>query len=335
MTVTTTRRVVRSGDAPGGRAPVVPWPVLPYALVLIGIVALYFGGDVLVTHASRLARSLGISPMVVGLTVVADGTSAPELAATLAAAFRGAPELALANVTGSNIANVGLILGATAIFYPLATDWSFLRREVPWLLGVTLLAIPLVYDGALGRLEGVALFTVLVVFLVVMFRQGGTPGGGVVDADRPSTPVWRSLLWVAGGVVVLAVGAQALVAGATTLALAWGVPERVIGLTLVAVGTSLPELASSLVAALKRETDIILGNVVGSNLFNLLAVLGTAALVHPIAAPTAGLRFDLWVMLAFALAVVPLVLWRGPRLGRKRGGFLLVAYVIYVATLFV
>jgi cation:H+ antiporter len=273
--------------------------------------------------------------MVVGLTVVAFGTSAPELAATLAAAFRGAPELALANVTGSNVANVGLILGATAIFYPLATDWSFLRREIPWLLGVTVLVIPLAYDGALGRLEGGLLFAVLIVFLVLMFRQGGAPGAGVAEADGASTPAWRSALWVAAGIAVLAIGAQALVAGATTLATAWGVPERVIGLTLVALGTSLPELASSLVAALKRETDIILGNVVGSNLFNLLAVLGTAALVHPIEAPTAGLRVDLWVMLAFSVAVVPLLLLRGPRLGRKRGGFLLVAYVAYVVVLFV
>jgi cation:H+ antiporter len=316
--------------------------VLPYVLVLIGIVGLYFGGDVLVTHASRLARSLGISPMVVGLTVVAFGTSAPELAATLAAAFRGAPELALANVTGSNIANVGLILGATALFYPLATEWSFLRREVPWLLGVTVLAIPLAYDGALGRFEGALLFAVLVTFLVVMFRQGGAPGAGVPHADGDASSgaaaasrTWRSAAWVVGGIALLALAAQALVAGATTLALAWGVPERVIGLTLVAVGTSLPELASSLVAALKRETDIILGNVVGSNLFNLLAVLGTAALVHPIAVPTAGVRVDLWVMLAFSIAVVPLLLWRGPRLGRKRGGILLVAYVAYVVVLFV
>ncbi len=287
-------------------------------------------------HASRLARSLGISPMVVGLTVVAFGTSAPELAATLAAALRGVPELALANVTGSNVANIGLILGATAIFYPLATEWTFLRREVPWMLGVTLLVIPLAYDGVLGRAEGTVLITILVVFLVAMFRQGGAPGATTERPDGAARGrVWRSGLWVAVGIAVLALAAQALVAGATTLALAWGVPERVVGLTLVAIGTSLPELASSLAAALKRETDIILGNVVGSNLFNLLAVLGTAALVHPITVPTADLRVDLWVMLAFSVAVVPLLMWRGPRLGRKRGGVLLVVYVAYVVVLFV
>ncbi len=308
---------------------------MSYLLVAVGVAALYVGGDLLVNHASRLARSLGISPMVVGLTVVAFGTSAPELAATLAAAFRGVPELAVANVTGSNVANVGLILGSTAIFYPLVTNWSFLRREVPWLLGVTVLAVPLLYDGHIGRVEGVLLLAVLAAFLIAAFRSGGAPGAEVPDDDGPAhVPAWRSGLWVAAGVVVLAVGAQALVAGATTLALAWGVPARVVGLTLVAVGTSLPELASSLVAALKRQTDIILGNVVGSNLFNLLAVLGTASLVHPIDVEPVGVRVDLWVMLGFSLAIVPLLL-RGRRLGRRGGAVLLVAYLVYVVTLFV
>lgn len=308
---------------------------MSYLLVAIGVVALYIGGDLLVNHASRLARSLGISPMVVGLTVVAFGTSAPELAATLAAAFRGVPELAVANVTGSNVANVGLILGSTAIFYPLVTNWSFLRREIPWLLGVTVLAIPLLYDGRIGRLEGGLLLVVLGAFVIAAFRSGGAPGVEVASDDAPPrTPVWRSGLWVAVGVVVLALGAQALVTGATTLALAWGVPARVVGLTLVAVGTSLPELASSLVAALKKQTDIILGNVVGSNLFNLLAVLGTASLVHPIAVDPVGVRVDLWVMLGFSVVVLPLLL-RGRRLGRFSGGLLLTAYVVYVVTLFV
>ncbi len=307
---------------------------MSYLLVAIGVAALYVGGDLLVNHASRLARSLGISPMVIGLTVVAFGTSAPELAATLAAAFRGVPELAVANVTGSNVANVGLILGSTALFYPLVTNWSFLRREVPWLLGVTVLALPLLYDGRIGRLEGVLLLVVLGAFLFAAFRSGGAPGAEVPDDDPARTPAWRSGVWVAVGVVVLAVGAQALVAGATTLALAWGVPARVVGLTLVAVGTSLPELASSLVAALKKQTDIILGNVVGSNLFNLLAVLGTASLVHPIVVDPVGVRVDLWVMLGFSVAVVPLLL-RGRRLGRRGGAVLFVAYVVYVVTLFV
>lgn len=310
-----------------------------YLLVAVGVVTLYYGGDLLVHHASRLARTLGISPMVVGLTVVAFGTSAPELAATLSAALAGAPEIAIGNVAGSNIANVGLILGLTALFYPLATEWRFLRREVPWLLAVTVAAVPLLYDGRLGRLEGLLLVVGLAAFLVMSFRDGGAPGGGATETDgRTRGRVWRTAALALAGVALLALGAQALVTGATTLARAWGVPERVIGLTLVAIGTSLPELASSLVAALRRETDIILGNVVGSNLFNLLAVLGTATLVHPIVVPASGMRVDLWVMLGFTVAVVPLLLWRprhGPQLGRRRGGFLLFAYVAYVVALFV
>jgi cation:H+ antiporter len=305
-------------------------------LVVVGLVGLYLGGELLVRSASSLARALGISPMVIGLTVVAFGTSAPELAATLVAAFRGAPELAVANVVGSNIANIGLILGLTALAYPLATSTAFLRREVPWMLAATLLAMPLLFDGRLGRVEGLLLWLALAVFLLAAFRSGGAPAvvmDEVIDAAAAPRRPWRDALSVAAGVAILAYGAHALVTGATALALIWGVPERVIGLTLVALGTSLPELASSLVAALRRETDIILGNVIGSNLFNLLAVLGTAAVVHPIEVPVAGLRLDLLIMLGFALAVVPLMLV-GRRLGRRDGALLLAAYLAYVLWLY-
>ena len=305
-------------------------------LVVIGLIGLYLGGELLVRSASSLARALGISPMVIGLTVVAFGTSAPELAATLVAALRGAPELALANVVGSNVANIGLILGLTAVAYPLATNASFLRREVPWMLAATVLALPLLIDGRLLRVEGLLLWLALAVFLLAAFRSGGAPAILVEDVGEAAAVrrrPWRDAIGVAAGVAVLAYGAHALVTGATALALIWGVPERVIGLTLVALGTSLPELASSLVAALRRETDIILGNVIGSNLFNLLAVLGTAAVVHPIEVPPVGLRLDLAIMLGFALVVPPLML-ADRRLGRRRGALLLVAYVSYVVWLY-
>jgi cation:H+ antiporter len=305
-------------------------------LVVVGLAGLYLGGELLVRSASSLARALGISPMVIGLTVVAFGTSAPELAATLVAAFRGAPELAIANVVGSNIANIGLILGLTALAYPLAAGVSFLRRELPWMLAATVLVMPLLFDGRLGRIEGVVLWVALAVFLVAAFRTGGLPGEST-KADRGARP--RPALARArrpgrrgrrgrAGVRGARAGDRGDRAGAV-----WGVPERVIGLTLVALGTSLPELASSLVAALRRETDIILGNVIGSNLFNLLAVLGTAAVIHPIEVPVGGLRLDLLIMLGFALAVVPLLLL-GRRLGRRDGALLLVAYLAYVGWLF-
>jgi cation:H+ antiporter len=311
-------------------------------LVAVGVAALYGGGDLLVRHASRLARLLGVAPMVVGLTVVAFGTSAPELAATLVAAFRGEPELALANVVGSNIANVGLILGLTALAYPLVAGSTFLRREVAWMLAVTLVSLPLLFDGVLTRPEGLLLWAGLALFLVVALRSGTLPAAAEeIAADAPAGAgaaeargIARSVAMLVVGIALLAVGAQALVQGATALAVAWGIPSRVIGLTLVAVGTSLPELASSLVAALRKETDIILGNVIGSNLFNLLAVLGTAAVVQPIVVAPEGLRLDLWIMLGFSLALVPLLLWGRDRLGRRGGGILLVAYVVYAGWLF-
>jgi cation:H+ antiporter len=302
-------------------------------LVLIGLVGLYFGGELLVRHASHLARLLGVAPMVIGLTVVAFGTSAPELAATLAAALRGAPELGVSNVVGSNVANVGLILALTALVYPLRATWSFLRREVAWMLTATALAAALLADGTLLRWEGLVLTVFLGAFLVWSFRVGAAPRVDDEDAPRSRAGLPRMIAWLLLGLALLAYGAQALVAGATSLATAWGVPERVIGLTLVAVGTSLPELASSLVAALRRETDIILGNVIGSNLFNLAAVLGIAALIHPIAVPAAALRIDLLVMAAFAIVIVPLIAWR-LRLSRRDGLVLLAAYGLYLGWLF-
>ena len=308
---------------------------MSYLLLAIGLVGLYLGGELLVRHASRLARTLGVAPMVVGLTVVAFGTSAPELAATLVAALRGVPELAVANVIGSNVANIGLILGITALVYPLVAAPSFLRREIPWMLAATLLVVPLLYDGQLTRIGGFALLALLVVFLVAALRtSGGTLDAETEGVEGAPVPPLHSLAWSLAGVVVLAGGAQALVVGATDIATGFGVSDRVIGLTLVAVGTSLPELASSLVAALRRETDIILGNIVGSNLFNLLAVLGAAGAIHPVAVEPLAVRLDLLIMTGFALAL-PLLLLRGRRLGRSAGALLVVSYAVYVGVLFV
>jgi cation:H+ antiporter len=304
--------------------------VLDLFLVVIGIAGLAYGGDLLVDNASRLARGFGISPLVIGLTVVAFGTSAPELAASLAAALRGSPEIALANVIGSNIANVGLILGASALMWPLTTTWSFVRREVAVMIVASLVAMLLLLDGGLGRIEAGVLLLGLVAFLVIAFRgDGGAASGETRDDRTPASPRLRPALLALAGVGLLAVAAQALVTGAISLAQAWGVSERVIGLTMVAVGTSLPELASSIAAALRRQGDIILGNIVGSNLFNLLSVLALAGLVHPLQTDASALRLDLFVMLAFAAVVAPIAV-TGWRVGRREGAALLVAYLVYV-----
>ena len=310
--------------------------VLDVLLVVIGIAGLAYGGDLLVGNASRLARGFGISPLVVGLTVVAFGTSAPELAASLAAALRGSPEIALANVIGSNIANIGLILGASALMASLTTTWSFVRREVAVMIAASLVATLLLLDGSLGRIEAGVLLLGLVAFLVIVFRGDGgaasavVPSAVAVDADTPRPARLRPALLALVGVALLALAAQALVTGAISLAQAWGVSERVIGLTMVAVGTSLPELASSIAAALRRQGDIILGNIVGSNVFNLLSVLALAGLVHPLQTEPTALRVDLLVMLAFAAVVAPIAI-TGWRIGRREGAALLAAYLAYVA----
>ena len=303
---------------------------MSWLLVALGLSALYLGGEWLVRGASRLALLLRIAPMVMGLTLVAFGTSAPELAATIAAAFRGAPEIAMGNVIGSNITNIGLILGVTALVYPLVSSPSFLRREVPWMLAATALASLVLMDAQLTRGEGALLLAALVLFLFVMWRQGRAPA---LEGREAEGQIIKPLLLSAAGVGCLALGAQALVAGASEIAAGFGVSERVIGLTLVALGTSLPELASSLVAALRRETDIILGNIVGSNLFNLLAVLGAASLLRPISVELSTLRLDLWVMAGFSLLLLPL-LYRRNRLGRSAALLLLAGYLGYVTMLF-
>ncbi len=275
---------------------------MSYFLIFLGIFLLYTGGELLVRNASHLARTFGLSSLVIGLTVVAFGTSSPELATTLLSTLEGSPEVAVGNVIGSNIANIELILGLTALIYPLQSARAFIRRELPFMIAVGALLIPVFWDGVATRYEGAALLALLVGYLVYQFWQSGrarragrgegaepvTSAGGdasssleantetePADTELPATiPLWRAGLGVALGIGVLVAGAQALVSGAVTVAQGFGVPERVIGLTLVALGTSLPELASSLVAAVRREADIILGNVVGSNVFNSLAILG-------------------------------------------------------------
>jgi cation:H+ antiporter len=306
-------------------------------LILLGVVLLYFGGDFLVTNASRLARAWGISPMVIGLTVVAFGTSAPELAASLTAALRGSPEIALGNVVGSNIANIALILAITAVIYPLRAQANFLRREMPIMMGAAVLLVLLFLDGALGRFEAFLFIASLALYLGLLFCGGEKPEVqeefGQEYGRIPRASPWAATLGALFGLALLVVGARLLVTGATALARGFGVPELIIGLTLVAVGTSLPELATSVIAALKREADIALGNIVGSNVFNILGILGITALARPIVLPYASIAFDLWVMLAASALLFPFLM-TGLRLSRREGVILLVLYGAYVMYLY-
>ena len=303
-------------------------------LIILGAALLYGGGELLVRNAVHLARRLGLSSLLIGLTVVAFGTSAPELAATLISSLADAPGLAIGNVLGSNIANLGLILGLTALVYPLQANAHFLKQEVPLVAASALALFPVLWDGRVARYEGAILLALLGAYLLYLWRssksEGASEGGS--EGEARNIPLWRSLLLLALGVALLVSGAQALVAGAVEVAGRLGVPERVIGLTVVALGTSLPELASSLVAALKRETDLLLGNIIGSNIFNVLMILGVTSLVRPL--PVEGGVFtDLWVVLGFSVALWPLMA-RGARLGQLGGALLFGAYGVYTVLLF-
>lgn len=306
--------------------------------IALGIALLYFGGELLVTNASKLARIWGLSPLVIGLTVVAFGTSAPELAASLTAALQGSAALAIGNVVGSNIANIALILGVAALLHPLRTEARFIRREVPIMIVVAGLLVLLFRDGSLGRFEGALFLTLLALYLWVMLRGSEQPqveaafaeayaGGSSVTSPR------RTVLGALAGLALLVIGAQLLITGATALARSAGVPELVIGLSLVAVGTSLPELATSVIAALKRESDIALGNIVGSNIFNILGILGVTTLVQPVTLPYAEVALDLWLMLGLSLLMLPFLL-TGLRLGRREAAVLLLLYALYLGYLY-
>lgn len=301
------------------------------ALIAAGLVLLVAGGEFLVRGAVALALRLGITPLVVGLTVVAFGTSAPEMIVSVSAALKGATDLAMGNVVGSNIANVLVILGVSALIAPILTREHDLRESWWMMVGASVLLIALSLIGPLGLVAGLVL---LVGLGLTLWRQLAT--AGAADADLPEgtgLAPWRNVaIWLAVGLVALPIGAHLLVQGATDIARAFGVSEAVIGLTLVAIGTSLPELAASVMAALRGRSDLALGNVVGSNIFNILLILGVTALIKPLAVPEQMLRLDFWVMLAAALVMGPF-LFRGLTIGRVTGAAMVAAYAAYIVVL--
>ncbi len=287
--------------------------------LVAGLVLLMGGAEVLVRGASKLAGLFGIPPLVIGLTVVAFGTSAPETAVSVQSAFSGSGDLALGNVVGSNIANVLLILGMTALVAPLVVSRQLIRLDVPLMIGAGLLTWALAANGLLGRIDGAVLFAGIVLYTLFMvissLRESRREAQAAADSGTPtSTVTGHPLAWlmylamILVGLVLLVIGSHFLVEGATALARALGLSDLVIGLTVVAVGTSLPELATSILAAVRGERDIAVGNIVGSCLFNLLCVLGLAALVAPqgIPIPDNALAFDFPVMIAVSLACLPI-----------------------------
>ncbi len=300
----------------------------------LGSVGLYFGAEWLVRGASGLARAMGVSRLAVGLTVVAYGTSMPELVVSLVSAVDGKSALALGNVMGSNIANLGVILGLTAIISPPNVQAGLMRRELPTVL-LTVGVLPLVlWNGVIGRVEGAALLLGAIAFTRVTLKAV-TPSGAPKHTDtepppRHSRPALAA--FVVLGLALLLGGGKLFVDGAVGLALRFGMSERLVGLTVVAVGTSLPELAASLVAALRGESEIAVGNVLGSNIFNVLLILGVTALAHPIEGSLAAVRFDLVAMAALTgVAVVSMRTAR--RIQRVEGAVLVAGYAAFLIAL--
>lgn len=311
------------------RNPFPPSPVSSFFL-LSGLLLLYLGGEALVRGAVSLALRSGLSILFVGLTVVAFGTSSPELAVSLGAALSGSSDVSLGNVVGSNICNVGLILGLSALIRPMAVQTQLLRVDLPLMLVTSLGFTALLLDGSLSRLDGVLLLTTLVAWLGLslwLARRSRAEEIELVPAVHESS-LPRDLGYLLVGLAALAGGSQLFVRGAVALAASLGVPEAVVALTIVALGTSLPELATSVVGALRGEADVAIGNVVGSNLFNLLAIAGITAVVHPISRGAID-RLDLGTMIVTAALVVPLAL-TGLRLTRLEGAALLVVYGGYL-----
>ena len=297
-----------------------------------GLALLVGGGEALVRGATALAARLGVSPLLIGLTVVGFGTSTPELVTSLQAAFAGSPGIAVGNVVGSNIANILLILGLAIVLMPLSVNRRSFLRDGTALMIATLACIAVVLTGDLTRPAGALLVLGLVAYVGFAYLSERTlPQDGAVAATPP-LGLGRALLWSLGGIALTVLGARFLVDGATALALLWGVSESVIGLTIVAVGTSLPELVTSVVAAIRRQDDIAFGNVVGSNIYNVFGILGVTAIVRPIPVPTEIVSFDIWVMLGATLALIAVAVtgWRATRL---EGVALMAAYALYIGWL--
>jgi cation:H+ antiporter len=307
-------------------------------LILGGLLTLILGAEALVRAASRLAGDLGVPPVIIGLTVVAFGTSAPELGVSVAGSLTGQSELVIGNIVGSNIFNVLLILGLSAVIAPLVVTARVVRLDVPVMLGVTIIAFVMAINGTVGRLEGGLLLAGIVAYTLFMIRAGRADSGhhdAVSNADLSGTPrlrrnVPRDLLVIGLGLTLLVIGSRLLLEGAVDVAVGLGVSQLVIGLTIVAAGTSLPEVATSIVAAIRGERDIAVGNVVGSNIFTLLFVLGAAAVVAPggVPVPAEVLRFDLPVMLAVTVACLPIFV-TGYRIDRWEGFLFLGYYAVY------
>jgi cation:H+ antiporter len=323
-----------------------PLPLLAL-ICLVGFVLLYFGAEWLVKGSSSLARSLGVTPIVIGLTVVAFGTSAPELVVSLISSIKGKSMIAVGNVVGSNICNIALVLGLAALFQPLTADKSVVKRDIPIMLAISVYLLVLSLNSRLGRIEGVTLFAGIILYTFfnyyIAMRESKRAAGEKTMIIAPEveeieyvTSRQKQIVLIVVGIIGVVGGAQIVVESAVEIMTILGVSEKFIGLTIVAFGTSLPELATSVVAALRKEMDISIGNLVGSNVFNIMSVLGAASLVRPIPIPggfvESGLIIDYFVMMLTSF--LPWLMMRKTYTVTRQGGFiLLMCYVGYITYL--
>jgi len=311
--------------------------VFTLLLFFAGLLLLYYGAESLVTGSSRLAFSFGIRPLVVGMTVVAFATSTPELLVSLFAAIKGSADIATGNIIGSNIANIGLILGAAAILHPLTVSRRTLLREIPLMILSGLLLYLMALDGLLDFANGLVLFLLLLAFLFYCLRIGKHEEPNQFDDEARTASKNRrgaDLVLILVGIVGLGVGAELMVRAAVTMARYFGLSELVIGMTIVALGTSLPELAASMMSAWKGEMDISVGNVIGSNIFNVLFVLGLCPMLKPLSVEPTVLKFEMPYMLVFSMLLIPLI-WHKNGLGRRRGVVLLAGYLLFIGLMFI
>jgi len=309
-------------------------------LLIIGLIILIVGGDYLVRGSSSIALRLHLSPLVVGLTIVAFGTSTPELVISIQSALKGSPDLAMGNVVGSNICNLALVLGLTAVINPVKVLSNSIRVDWPMTMGASIILFLMVREGYLSAIEGVIMVVALIIYLVFIIRQSRIDtlaSRAEMDdeiPDAPSKQIWKDIVFIVIGCVGLYYGSEWFVGSAKDLALSLGIEERVVGLTVVALGTSLPELATAAVASYKGQTDLALGNLMGSNIFNILSILGITSIIKSIPVNEIIMNKDIIWMLLITLMILPLMIMRR-EVGRVDGVILLFVYFVYIYTVIV
>lgn len=315
--------------------------LLAVVLLVVGLALLVWSADKLVYGSAAVAKNMGISPLVIGMTILAMGSSAPEMMVSATAALDGKTDTAIGNVLGSNIANIALILGITAIIKPLSISSTILRRELPLMLVVTLIAGALMWDNYLSFNEGLFLITLFAGFILIMLKISKNEKGQkdiLIEQQESEIPDGVdnkvAIFWVIVGLILLPIAADLLVENAVIIAKYFGMSDLVIGLTIIAIGTSLPELAASLAGVLKGEDDMAVGNIIGSNIFNILAVMGIPALINPSVLSEYAMNRDFWVMLSVSLLLVVMALGKSRTINRVEGGILLLCFLAYIGYLF-